>query len=459
MNRLSFLTIAGLAALLAVQSAFAQQAIALKPPAYGSSSFEQRKTYQEQALALGGTKRQHNEINRNVFESKYGERGVANIFGGKFPGLNASGINQTIRLGTSDNPNQAKGHLREYIYANAFDRGGEFRVLATGKKLGPEFDGTDIDNYLQHIKTGIKVAVESKEVKLENQNLDVYKTKVLRLAAYSKSTGEPFGFINRHGFKPEIRQFIEQNWGFVFGNVATGKLSGQKPGNTRFRDMEKVLSQSLNLKAESSLYGGGGEIGIGIWMLSQSAPETLADLENVLNPETRDTQNFLRLGEHGTMSLAAISGITAGTARVIGNSKLASNVRTLNGLGMVSKWGGRAGLALFGVSEVFIITQWKTGGLNDRQFYTIQSSLGGGLAGGVVGAEAGAAAGAAIGVWFFGAGAVPGAAIGGVVGGLAGGFGGAKLGEMAATSHYSKLDENQKRQVEASIYQHYGVTR
>ena len=72
---------------------------------------------------------------------------------------------------------------------------------------------------------------------------------------------------------------------------------------------------------------------------------------------------------------------------------------------------------------------------------------------------AGAAAGGAIGVWFFGAGAVAGAAIGGVIGGIAGGFGGAELGEIAASGYYGRLDADQKKQVEAFIYQHYGVSR
>lgn len=53
----------------------------------------------------------------------------------------------------------------------------------------------------------------------------------------------------------------------------------------------------------------------------------------------------------------------------------------------------------------------------------------------------------------------PGAVIGGVIGGIAGGFGGAELGEMAASGYYGRLDADQKKQVEAFIYQHYGVNR
>jgi hypothetical protein len=49
--------------------------------------------------------------------------------------------------------------------------------------------------------------------------------------------------------------------------------------------------------------------------------------------------------------------------------------------------------------------------------------------------------------------------IGGGIGMIGGGFGGAKMSEWAVSSFYGHLDYEQKRKVEAFIYQHYGVTR
>ncbi len=48
---------------------------------------------------------------------------------------------------------------------------------------------------------------------------------------------------------------------------------------------------------------------------------------------------------------------------------------------------------------------------------------------------------------------------GALIGGLTGGFGGAKLGEIAASGFYGRLDERQKRDVETFVYQHYGVSQ
>gem|GEM_PF-5301108 len=123
------------------------------------------------------------------------------------------------------------------------------------------------------------------------------------------------------------------------------------------------------------------------------------------------------------------------------------------------KWLGRAGGVALVATEAYVIHGFATGRLSEREFVTAQSAVIGGGLGGWAGATGGAAAGAAVGVWFGGVGAAPGALIGGIIGGIAGGFGGAKLAEMAASGYYGRLDEEQKQQVTAYIYQHYGVSR
>jgi hypothetical protein len=123
------------------------------------------------------------------------------------------------------------------------------------------------------------------------------------------------------------------------------------------------------------------------------------------------------------------------------------------------KWLGRAGGIALVATQVYVIHGFATGQLSEREFATAQSAIAGGAVGGWAGATGGAAAGAAIGVWFGGVGAGPGALIGGIIGGIAGGFGGAKLAEMAASGFYGRLDQEQKQQVAAYIYQHYGASR
>lgn len=129
------------------------------------------------------------------------------------------------------------------------------------------------------------------------------------------------------------------------------------------------------------------------------------------------------------------------------------------GFQTAGKWLGRAGVGALVATQGYVIHGFATGRLSEREFVTAQSTIVGGGLGGWAGATGGAAAGAAIGVWFGGVGAGPGALIGGIIGGIGGGFGGAKLAEMAASGFYGRLDQEQKLQVTASIYQFYGVNR
>jgi hypothetical protein len=120
---------------------------------------------------------------------------------------------------------------------------------------------------------------------------------------------------------------------------------------------------------------------------------------------------------------------------------------------------GRAGFVALVATEGYVIQGFATGRLSEREFVTAQSSI----AGGGIGAWAGVKAGAAIGLFIAGGPEDPLAVItvpaGAVVGGIVGGFSGAKLGEVGASGFYGRLDKNQKRQVEAFVYQHYGISQ
>jgi hypothetical protein len=94
----------------------------------------------------------------------------------------------------------------------------------------------------------------------------------------------------------------------------------------------------------------------------------------------------------------------------------------------LTKWGGRLGVAGTVLAEGFLVSQYMSGDLTERQFWHGQASLGGGLAGGFagawvgakVGAATGAGIGAAVGSIIPGAGTAAGAAIGASAGGFIG---------------------------------------
>jgi hypothetical protein len=130
-----------------------------------------------------------------------------------------------------------------------------------------------------------------------------------------------------------------------------------------------------------------------------------------------------------------------------------------SGFETAGKWLGRAGVVALIATEAYEIHGFATGRLSEREFFTTQSAI----AGGAGGAWAGAETGALIGTALVGGPEDPlaliAAPVGALIGGFAGGFGGAKLGEMAASGFYGRLDERQKQQVGDFIYQYYNVTR
>jgi len=124
-----------------------------------------------------------------------------------------------------------------------------------------------------------------------------------------------------------------------------------------------------------------------------------------------------------------------------------------------ARWLGRAGGVALLATEGYVIHGFATGSLSEREFWTAQGAIGGGA----VGAWAGAKTGAFIGVVIVGGPENPLAVVtvpvGAIIGGIAGGFGGAKLGEMGVSGFYDRLDDDQKRQVHAFVYQHYVVSQ
>ena len=368
---------------------FGQQSLALNAPAYGSP-FLEIKTYQEQAFRLGGTKTQIRANFRNSLEAKYGSAGVEKMFQAHSPSPDIAGIAKTIRLATSDNPNQAKGYKRTLLYEKEFTRGGKFEAIATDKIIQTRFGETDVDLWLRHRETGENVLVEVKDSKLANQNIKDYKLKVRRFTDYAERHGARVAFLSRNELKPAFKEFAKSHGVLTYDKVVTGKLTGQKQGNLPFREMERDLGQRV-AKATTTEAG------------------ELAEFE------------------------------TAGI------------------------WLRRAGTAVMVAYEGYAIQGALSGRLSEREFWTANSKFASVAAGSWVGMKAGAAAGGALGAAITsetgGWGVAPGALFGGVIGILGGGYGGAKLGEMAASGYYGRLDDNQKHQVEAFICQQYGVAQ
>lgn len=410
---------------LCTSRSFAQTALSLDAPAYGSP-FQVVKTYQEQALAIGGTKLQQMKVQRNILMTRYGATGVDRMFQNYSPDPSVDGIGKTLRLATSDNANQAKGYKRTLLYEKEFSQGGKFKVLATDKVITTSSGKkTDVDLLLEHRASGEKVLLEVKDEKLSGQNVLKYKLKIQRLADYAKTHGGKPVIASRYALKTEIKDFARENGVSVYENVATGKLSGQKPGNMRFRDMEEDLSQSMNKAARARFVAGGAGSAVGIVLLYTSGHALLADLESPHD----DFVSQLRVGENAFLFASGGAMTTAGIA-------------TMAKLGSVAKWGGRVSIVTFiaaeGIAVVKDAYQWEH--LSEGQKYVALIRHGSNAL-----------------LIFVMIPQNPLSKNPWVAGSLSllglTGHGMAYLLEK----YYAELEEEQRRQIRAFIYQHYGV--
>lgn len=125
--------------------------------------------------------------------------------------------------------------------------------------------------------------------------------------------------------------------------------------------------------------------------------------------------------------------LAGGGFGVAGATQFASSSRFVS----LTRWSGRLGVAGTVLAEGFVVLQYKSGELTERQFWRGQAEFGGGLAGGAAGAWAGAKVGAAVGAGigsFVAPG--PGTAFGAILGGKIGAFGGGMGGGFAG-AHFA----------------------
>ena len=416
-------------------------------------TFAPALTHMEQAAALGEVTKSEKLawMRDQVRDGRYGQRGLDNLFkdfeGKSYIEPTIPGVTKNFNALNSLSPQQAKGAARTLLFATRVYQDPRFQLVAVDQPVNASYGRTDKDLVLRHRQTGQLSRIEVKDVKPASQRADLERIKgqIDKMAAEYKSTGELQAWANRQETIPAIKVYAIEKGIPVFETTKQSEFS-------------KVLDDFDRRSIEQTrmnFASGGFSTGVGLMLLYSSTHELL----ELSQAETDDFAVRLKIGEQGAM-LVAGGGLTASGLAQFG-SQFASkgSVVAKLPLGGVTKWGGRLGFAGILTAEGFAIAEYKTGAINNRQFYTMQSSLGGGLAGGAGGTVIGFWIGGGVGC-LFGPEAFPvGAGIGEFVGGVVGGFGGAELGNMAASGYYRNLAETQKQEVEASIYQHYGVSR
>jgi hypothetical protein len=396
------------------------------------------RTQFDQSFSQASTNEQRRDVFRQtVAQGRYSGRPMLmRMFGNFAPGsFNLSpttpGLSTTIRVLASDNRNLVMGHARTVLYANSIQGDGRFNVVGLNRLRVNSAGATDADIVFRHQPTGLQVRMEVKNMSLASQraNLGKIKSQILKMAQDAQLTGEMQVWANRHNVLPEVRTFAERQGIRVEERLRTGNTN-LRPGDRRFQDFANGLDKELRVHARLTAIAGGVKAGMGAYLAYQAIRQLEMDITNFSGKQG----DWLRVGDHGSTLLAGGGFGTAGAAQLARQIPALANSARLVSL---TKWGGRLGVAGTVLAEGFLVGQYLSGDLTERQFWHGQASLGGGLAGGLAGAWAGGKTGAAIGAGigsFFGPG--PGTAIGAGIGGTIGAIGGG-VGAGYAVAHFA----------------------
>lgn len=431
-----------------------------RPPRYPGI-----RTQFNQSLSQALTNEQRLQVYREaVAQGRYSGRPLLRrMFGNFGPGLfhlspTTPGLSTTVRLLASDNRNVVFGHARTIRYANNLQGDGRFRVLSLNQKRLNYLGQTDADIHFQHSRTGLRGRIEVKNVKPRNQlaNIETFRRQILQMAEDARLTGEVQVLGSRYELRPEIRAFAERRGILVRDRLRTGDFR-VLPEDLRFTDFATNLDKRFRMQARLNALAGSAQLGMGAYLAYQAIRQLEDDVANFGG--TRG--DWLRAGEHGATLLAGAGFGTAGIAQLARQIPALANSSRLVSL---SKWGGRLGIAGTILTEGFLVHQYLSGDLTERQFWHGQASLGGGLAAGAAGGVSGYWIGGALGggVGFlvggpFGAGVgfAISSKVGAIGGGIGAGYAGAHFAGRGVEGLHRLQDSEQQNRYVQFLLRHY----
>jgi hypothetical protein len=417
---------------------------------YKGMSYQEAKTWHEQFMQGNPTKAQRlNAMRELVIASPVGERGLRQIYR-NFSGAYSidptiPNVENSLLREFSDSKAQVKGYRRELLYAVELHNDPRYMLFSMNEPLKRKWGNTDADLMVRHQATGLAGRVEVKDYSRRSQytNLRDLKIQIDKMAREGAHTGQLQFWVNRREVIPEIERYTIRKGVVPLGNVSTGRsargvtLSSGEAMNEFDRHFAKVDQRRIAM--------GAGQAAFGAWMLVETLPGTWRDLNNVIDPDTRSTQAWLRLGQSGSSAIAGgtmmLSGGTLATARFAG-SALQSRMYAFG------KGGGLASLAALGISESFLIARYARGDVMSQEFWTSQWVFATAGAGGMAGWWAGGLASTLL---------FKNPVFGAVAGSTGGGLLGQSFGNRTAQMYYDwkfgKLDQ----QFGSWVYAQYQV--
>lgn len=414
--------------------------------------YQELKALHEQRLQMGQSRQQQLEDFRSIVRvSRYGDRGLERIFK-NFDGKYAidptiPGVRHSVTLLASGSQSQSKGYVRELLYATAFHNDPRFELVEMNRIVKRDWGNTDKDLVVRHKTTDRYARIEVKDVSLTSQsnNIEDLKKQINKMAMEGRLTGQSQYWVNRRDVLPEIRRYASSKGINVYGNVSMGitPKNGLMSSKTFMDNVDKSISRSDRNRSVLAA----GQLANGAWMLAESIPNTFEDIQAVLNPEARTTQDWMHLGSDLTADLAGSTMLLSGTLKSA--SRYASE--SLQGRSYsMSKNADRFAVAFIAADEAFLIWRYREGDVSSREFWTTQWLLGASMTGGYGGALLGRMIGTSV--------PLPSAgSIGSLLGGFTGNYFGRVIGKAWVNDYYDmKFGAIDKKFGEA-VYKHYKV--
>lgn len=390
-------------------------------------TYREVKTKHELFLQENPTREQRLEYMRSIVKtSRYGERGSNNLFR-NFEANHSidpriPGVEKSVRLLMSGSKSQAKGYVRELVYAVGYHNNPLFTLVEMNRQLG----NTDADLVIRDNSTGLHARVEVKDISRDSQrtNIQKYKAQIDKMAAHGRRTGQLQFWVNAREVIPEIEQYARSKGVPVYANISTSV--SPKANRVSLMEVMKYNARHFDKAARNRSILGGAGLAFGALTLMDSVPLAWDDIQAISNSASQTNQAWLRLGEHGSYTL--VGGGMALSGGALTASTYASEMRQ-NRLYSLGKIGGIISVVALGLGEGFQIWRYRNGDVFSREFWTSQYAFGATVIGTLGGGWIGGLAGSVV--------PIPGAGtVGATLGSIAGSMGGGYLGQTYAGSYY-----------------------
>jgi hypothetical protein len=419
-------------------------------------SYQEVATWHELFMEGGPSKWDMRSAYREMVRvSPLGDRGLNQIyrnFSASTLDPTIPGVDRTVRMQFSANPQQRKGYRREWLYGDAISRDGRFIVEGFDQPFQGEFGRTDKDIVLRHRPSNTSVRVEVKDVSPQSQirNEAKLKRQIDGMAHEYKRTGEKQVWINRRPISTTISAYAASRGVMALGNVSTGQFqqTNQIPIKSALDLIERDITRSRftasRARALRSVLSG-AQIGAGAFLLYESVPAAYSEARSIHEGAGEQSTNWLGLAQYGSTAMAGGTMMLSGSALTGSLYATEAAAESLAGLG---QWGGVAAIGFLVIAEGFSYARYTSGEISSREFWTQQWILGTALGGATIGSWLGGSAGLLT---------TGEPTILSTVGGFIGAWSGSRLGQWTATWYYgwrfAELDEA----FGEAIYARYGV--